>query len=165
MLPQLKYIEIVKDLNINQLRHQVMGTVLTRSSSSDRTLIKSTPAGIVEVLNRIRAHPSKASGTYYSRFYLRYFLDLDRSIRKISRALKPQGTLTLVSQGSWYKDIFVDLPSLIISVAECYGLQLEWSSVFRPGGHMAFINRRSHASTQAAPPEVVAIFRKQKVDR
>lgn len=76
------------------------------------------------LLESIRSHPSKASGTYYYRSHLLYFQALSASIREISRVLSPKGAAVLVVQDSYYKDVHNDLPTITAELAASAGLRL-----------------------------------------
>ena len=66
------------------------------------------------LLDAIRSHPSKASRTYYHRFYSRYFDSIERSLHEISRVLTSGGVALVVVQDSFYKNVRVDLQQICI---------------------------------------------------
>lgn len=91
------------------LRNELIGSTLVENGISINrhwgTLCCST-------LEKIRAHPSKASNGYYIKNFLRYFDSLYQSIIEISRVTKKHGTCYLVVQDSYYKEIFIDLAAI-----------------------------------------------------
>jgi SAM-dependent methyltransferase len=71
------------------LRKSLIGSTL--SSSPDLQEAALLPTVVVETLNRIQRHPSKASRGYYYRTFVDYFVGLNRSIGEIARILRPVG--------------------------------------------------------------------------
>jgi len=63
----------------------------------------------VSLLQKIAAHRSRASGSYYRKTYAQYFAGLYDSLREIKRVSRPAARCVLVVQSSWYKDVNVDL--------------------------------------------------------
>ncbi len=97
--------------SFKEFRKKIMGAPLVRDK-----IVKKPKAtwskSIKEVLEKIKKHPSKASNSYYYKTYWDYFDDLEKSIIEIARVLKVNGKAYLVIQGSFYKEIYVDLPFL-----------------------------------------------------
>lgn len=96
-----------------------------------------------QFLKEVYAHSSKASRTYYYKNHLQYFHSLFLSIREISRVLKPNGHCILVAQNSHYKEIYNDVPTMIVEMANETGLQLTRRQNFSSARSMAGINGRS----------------------
>ncbi|EDK72516.1 hypothetical protein TM7_0353 [candidate division TM7 genomosp. GTL1] len=72
--------------NMQRLRRSMLGSPLT-SERPSRSLER-LPADIRKVLGRIESHGSKASASYYHRFFSTYFVDLQASMRNIAKVLK-----------------------------------------------------------------------------
>lgn len=108
----------------------------------------------------LRAHPSKASGSYYYRTHLDYFDKISRSMKRLASGLKPCGRAVLVVQDSYYKDIHNDLPKIIAEIGAHHGLTLGESKAFRLGS-MSDINpgRQSYMRPSGAT-EAVLCFTK-----
>ena len=64
-------------------------------------------------LNAVRSHDSKASSTYYLRGHLQYFAGIYSVLKRSTEVLAAQGTFAIVVQGSYYKEIPIDLPRII----------------------------------------------------
>ncbi|MEH6718258.1 MAG: hypothetical protein V7704_05175 [Aurantimonas endophytica] len=157
-LPELLFLKRCMDIDLVKIRRQMLGSVLTERISDGNELISSPTA--LRALEKIKSHHSKASATYYFRFYGAYIRGLQSSIAKISRITRSGGTCTLVTQGSFYKDIFVDLPIIVDELIEFYGYYGITKSAFDAKYSMVSVNVRSYASTQNSPQEIVSVYRK-----
>lgn len=102
----------------NQLRRSLMGTTALRADADEVAL----PDEIEALVRRVTEHPSTGSRRYYGRQYRQYFVDAMKSAQEMARVLKPGGTIHLVVQGSYYKEIVIDLPSLYASILATCGL-------------------------------------------
>lgn len=122
----------------------VLAPLLTTAERAlGRQMIGSTqvPKGNIEInegwgetclsfLAALKAHPSKASGSYYYRTHLDYFDKMNRSMQRLAVGLKPGGRAVLVVQDSYYKDIHNDLPTIITEIGARHGLTLGQSKGF-----------------------------------
>ena len=158
-LPETRFATELMNGEIVELRKKMMGSVLT-SRAFEIESGRFSPE-TRRILNLVKRHPTKASSTYYYRFYSKYFHDLHTAITKISNAVRPTGTVTFVTQGSYYKEIFVDLPAIVQEIMESRGWELKIDSSFRASNSLIQVNRRTYASTQSPPDEVVQIFGRQ----
>lgn len=113
-------------VEFRQLRELMIGTPLITEKICDITLT----AECNELLDAIRLHPSRASQSYYYKTFKQYFTTLARSLNEISRVTVPGGHAILVVQDSYYKEIHIDLASVIRSQL------LEWG--WEPKGSVAF---------------------------
>lgn len=77
-----------------------------------------------DLLMKITGHKSKASKSYYSRYFHQYFDGMYRSLSELRRVLKPDAVCALVVQDSYYKEIHVDLARALSEM----GSHLGWSS-------------------------------------
>lgn len=75
-------------------------------------------------LDRLAAHPSKASVSYYLKNHVQYFDAIHRSLGEIKRTTKPGAPCVFVVQDSHYKDIHNDLPKIFAEMASGLGLDL-----------------------------------------
>lgn len=96
-----------------------------------------------QFLSDLRAHPSKASATYYYRTHVDYFWKMARSLRAVRRALRPGGGAVIVVQDSFYKDLHNDLPKMFEEMGERCGLRLERREDFPIARTMAGVNPRT----------------------
>lgn len=105
------------------LRRELMGAPLVRAPGKPE-IPNHWPVSVRELLEQIRGHRSKASDSYYFKTYHQYFADADAAIAAIASSLKSNGSAAFVVQGSYYKEIKVDLPALYSDLAACHGLKL-----------------------------------------
>ncbi|MBL8806186.1 MAG: site-specific DNA-methyltransferase [Rhodospirillales bacterium] len=94
-------------------------------------------------LEKLKAHPSKASDGYYLKTHLDYFDKMAAALANISGALKTQGAAVLVVQDSFYKEIHNDLPTMTIEMAANAGLRLRRRCDFPLKRSMSGINPHS----------------------
>jgi hypothetical protein len=104
------------------LRRASMGAPLARKGARPE-VPSDWPPLVAKLLSAIRAHPSKASGSYYYKTFWQYFCDALGSLKEFDRVLRRGGAALLVVQTSHYKDLFVDLPSLYIDMAHAVGFR------------------------------------------
>jgi len=144
--------------DIKTLRDLMIGSPLT----SDRVIheVDSLPQVIKDVLSTISCHPSKASSTYYYKFFATYFVDLQTSLRNISCAMKPEAQACIVVQSSHYKEIEVNLGGSIIALGQKFGLHHQLTYDFDGKRSMSEVNSRAHALARK-PKHESAIFLKR----
>ncbi|MGD0953883.1 MAG: hypothetical protein ABR985_16090 [Methanotrichaceae archaeon] len=78
-------------------------------------------------LNAVEMHTSKASKSYYYKYYVQYFNVIYKSFLEIDRTLLESGKCVIVVQDSYYKDIHNDLPKIFSEMAA----SLDWATVDR----------------------------------
>jgi hypothetical protein len=118
---------------------------------------KSAAFGItcLDFLERLRAHPSKASSGYYYKTHVDYFRKMVSSLRNLASSLSSDGGAVIVVQDSHYKEIHNDLPAIIIEMAAGCGLHLRRRENFALGQTLAGVNpkarkyRKSSTATEA----------------
>lgn len=157
-LPETLFALSMTGGKLKDLRRDMMGSVLTERV--DKSKIRGTTKGIDRVLSKVENHDSKASSTYYARFFSKYFWSLHKSLSNIGNSVCKDGSITLVTQGSYYKEEFIDLPEIVNELMEGLGWELKADASFRASNSLAQVNRRSYASTQKPPNEVVQVFGK-----
>ncbi len=107
-------------------------------------------------LSSIQRHPSKASSTYYLKYYRQYFASAFASLREIDRVLKKSGRCVLVVQDSYYKEIRNDLPYIFIEMANGLGWSLKQKVDFHIKQTLAGVNpevrpyRKTFQATESA---------------
>jgi len=123
------------------LRRSLMGT----STVTARQLTKVATWGKTcnRFLDKLYAHTSKASKTYYFKNHLQYFASLYASIREISRVLKRNGKCAIVVQDSYYKDIRNDVPKMVVEMARVHGLVLRRQETFVSRRSMVGMNKKA----------------------
>lgn len=116
--PELEFLG-VRGAAFDQLRRLTIGSpVVPKVGRADRLAPE-----VKDALQKIRTHGSYAAESYYFKFFLRYFIEIDRCISEIARVLVPGGVVALVVQPSHFKDVLVDLPSLMVATCEQHGLR------------------------------------------
>jgi hypothetical protein len=116
----------------------------------------------LDFLERLRSHPSKASGTYYYKTHLDYFDKLAASIANLASTLRPAGAAVLVVQDSHYKEIHNDLPTIVTELAAAKGLVLARRDNFQFKRSMAGIHPHSRAyGRPAGGVEAVLCFHRE----
>ncbi|WP_327007938.1 hypothetical protein OHA72_12075 [Dactylosporangium sp. NBC_01737] len=121
-LPELAVVGLTSS-DIRRLRDQMIGTPTISGSAEDATpsVWGQETATLIDL---ITSHSSKASSTYYKKYYLQYFSGMWSSLNELHRVVKPGGLMALVVQDSFYKDVHVDLPALILDM----GTQAGWTT-------------------------------------
>jgi len=129
----------------DRLRRSLMGTsTVPKASDEPNENLGST---CLNFLEKVYAHPSKASKTYYFKNHLQYFLSLQQSISEISRVLKKDGICAIVVQDSYYKDIYNDVPSIVAEMAMMSKLDLLKKVDFSVSRSMVGLNKKARAYT------------------
>jgi SAM-dependent methyltransferase len=155
-LPELLLLEqlgIVE--SIVRLRRSMLGTPLTTARSQRNLAV--LPEAIQSILKQISEHSSKASNTYYHRFFAAYFFDLQASLAHVCRSLKSGGKACIVVQGSHYKEIRIDLAKLTSDILNQLGMEVDRFVEFDSPTSMVLVNRRAHSHARV-PQQETAIF-------
>lgn len=155
-LPELLLLNEEESIDLKALRNEMLGGVLTKEVEPPSIQIHSAVAQ--NALSMINKHNSKASSTYYYRFFHQYFSKLQRSLSKIATSPTPPQTMTIVTQGSYYKEIFVDLPQIIEEYMLGNGYRLASKFAFLGSNNMVTVNSRSAASSLCPPAEIAAMY-------
>jgi hypothetical protein len=145
--------------NIERLRRSMLGSPLT-TGRPENSLLR-LPPSVRKLLKIIREHPSKASASYYDRFFSTYFVDLHASMRNISNVLKPQAIGCMVVQSSHYKEIEVDLADAVIAMGEQLGLRHTKTVEFDSRRSMSLVNKRAHEAARKPKSEFAIFLRKE----
>ncbi|WP_422017141.1 hypothetical protein [Reyranella sp.] len=77
------------------------------------------------LLEKVGAHQSKASKTYYTKSLYQYFQGLFQSIQEMQRVTKCGARCYVVVQDSYYKEIHVDLAGIVTEMALSSGFDFE----------------------------------------
>ena len=138
---------------VSSLRRETIGSVLTMGQKSSVNAVWGRTC--LRLLDTVRSHPSRASKSYYFNTHARYFDKLFRSIMEIERTLRPGGSVVMVVQDSFYKDIHNDLQAIVTEMAERTGLTYTEQMDFHLPATMAAINsrhkryRKGHGATES----------------
>ena len=150
----LKELDIIPDMQ--RLRRSMLGSPLT--SERPKQSIERLPVDIRDLLVNIENHPSKASASYYHRFFSTYFVDLQASMRNIAKVLRSGASGCMVVQSSHYKEIEIDLAAVLISLSEEFGLKHRETVQFKSGRSMSLVNTRAHKEAQKPKCESAVFF-------
>ena len=140
MSTKLELAFYVQSSKIRELRETNTGAPVVRNDSDLSPLwgnyAKSLAKDIIE-------HGSKASSSYYIKIYYQYIKDMYLSLDNISKSLISGGRAYFVVQSSYYKDILMDLPRLIIEMGEIYGIDGKIVSQAEINNGLAAVNTHS----------------------
>lgn len=109
-------------------------------------------------LDAIANHPSKASRSYYWKWLTQYFLGYAASLAQVAQVTSPTGTIGLVVQDSYYKELHLDLAQITTEILAAFGWQLGRSYKFAPRRSLAQINPRAVAYRNGVKPLEQALF-------
>ena len=146
--------------DFNALRRQLIGTTLT--SHVETAVTPMWGPGALDFLGSVRAHRSKASAAYYSRYYENYFAALFQSLTSIHQIAGRGVSAAFVVQGSFYKEIYLDLASVTTEMLQGLG----WQSSARVDREVmisfTLLNPASrHYPKSHRPVESVLVLRKR----
>lgn len=157
--PELALLGCSMNGDLKALRNRMIGTP---------TIINNMPEVRSEwghscrsFLKAVEMHNSKASRSYYYRYYIQYFNSVYKSLLEIDRSLVESGKCVVVVQDSYYKNIHNDLAKIFCEMAENF----EWTTVDRLDYHvkqtMAGCNREAMKyRSNSNATESVLIFKK-----
>lgn len=145
--------------NMQRLRRSMLGSPLT--SQRPTYSLERLPNKIKNLLDKIKNHESKASSTYYYRFFSTYFVDLQASMRNIVKALKPGATGCMVLQSSQYKEININLACAVVEIGKEIGFFHKITYDFQSGRSISVINTRAHAEARKPKSESAVFLRKE----
>ena len=124
MLPELAVLGLQEEA-LSKLRANTTGTPVVRKLSRlppYHRFVESESACLV--LDRVKEHSSKGSRNYYYPWVQNYFLDLQESAKELARVTTNSGTICLVVQNSYYKDIPIDLQDIVTELFLAVGRRL-----------------------------------------
>ena len=119
----------------------MLGTTKVRGFASDSSDVM--PSAVLSVLDQIRNHPTKASTSYYVKYFERYFEGMLASLKEIRRVCAADSPGLFVVQDSFYKDIHIDLQQLLVEIAESCGWAADSRHDFPVPRTLAASNPRS----------------------
>lgn len=141
-LPELIALGYADD-EVYRLRQQMLGTPVVSGGKASHSKILDLPTYCQSLLESIRIHPSKSSGSYYYKFFCSYFVGLADSVAELRRVIRPRGYCCLVVQGSYYKELYIDLAEIVMSMGQNLGWNRFSRQDFRVSGTLAEINKSS----------------------
>ena len=81
---------------------------------------------------------------------------------ELHRVLKSNGTCTLVVQSSYYKDIYLDLPSIIEEMSRLFYWNLEERCDFNSKATLSNLNKGSRSYREPSAVQETVLFFKKK---
>lgn len=108
---------------IEGLRTRMMGTTKMRPLIADPRFAASRTTG--EFLREVSQHPSKASDTYYLKFFSQYFSDLCDFIEWLAEHTSKSAEGLVVLQNSYYKEIPIPLIEMVRELSEPHGFHVD----------------------------------------
>lgn len=140
--PELAILGFDED-DLAALRRGMIGTPTINGKTPTR-LDEWGPTAIA-FLASVEAHSSRASSTYYRKYFTQYVDSLSRSLRELRRVLKQSGGAMLVVQDSYYKELRLDLARMASEMAEALGWHHIERTDFPIAKTKASINPRARA--------------------
>jgi hypothetical protein len=139
--PELAILGLSREVT-RSLRDQMLGTPTIVSDSAEQDMNWGRAANAL--IAQVAVHPSRASATYYRKYFAQYFTSMSQSIAELHRILASGSSAVIVVQDSYYKEIHVDLALILGEMCKAAGLRSVSRTDF-PTGTMATINRSSRA--------------------
>jgi hypothetical protein len=131
-------------ISLETLRRNMIGTtkIVERGRVS-----KAWGKSCLAFLETVAEHPSKASATYYYWNYYKYFKDLYMTFSELKRLVRRGGRGAYVIQNSFYKDIAVPTPNVIVEIARNHGIDATLVKTEVVRGHMGNMSPRQNKYT------------------
>jgi hypothetical protein len=106
----------------------------------------------LEFMDQVLHHPSKDSATYYFWTYYKYFKDLYTALQNLVALANSRAVGAMVIQNSFYKDIVVPAPEIVVDMARGLGIQ---ASIVRTEVVRAHLGTLSPRQTRYVPKKVL----------
>ena len=150
-LPELAILGL-RPSDIKPLRDSMIGTPTIPNSDQESAFLSTSPTATA-LLARISSHESKASNGYYRKFFEGYLQGLDASLAEVGRVIRPASPVIFVVQDSYYKELHIDLASIISEIAEAHHLSRVADHNFEVVArrNYATINPRSRVYRSSTP--------------
>jgi len=100
-----------------ELRSKLVGGVIKKRESTNLKPREEWGSLSNEILGQVKDHKSKASKDYYYPLMLSYFDGIYRWLERSWASLTKAGAAVIVVQSSYYKDIPIPLPSILVQAA------------------------------------------------
>lgn len=157
--PELAILGYHHHTALKGLRDQMIGT--PTMARPPKPVSPDWGKGCLTFLHRVRSHPSRASESYYFRYFTQYFDSLWCSLRELTRVAKNPAYCVIVVQDSFYKEIHNDLPLYCREMIQRLGWTIDHQFNFPIARTMAAVNRQSKTYRGASSAvESVLVFEK-----
>lgn len=158
-LPELAVIGYPNGNVTRRLREMMIGTP-TINKTQDYNGVTWGPT-CSRFLSEVEGHSSKASSTYYLKYFRQYFASISTSLAEIDRVLKKSGKCVLVVQDSYYKEIQNDLPRIFVEMATQLGWTLKVEKPFHVRQTLSGVNPKvKEYRTAFQATESILVFSK-----
>ena len=107
----------------------MIGSTTVSNTASASIHIPSFTA--LDFLGKVQCHDSKASNSYYYKYYNKYFVQLYLSLKELARVVKPKGRCCIVIQNSFYKDLLIPLNLIVEELMLELGFTMLKSNAFK----------------------------------
>ncbi len=147
-LPELHALGWQQGARLDDLRARMMGTTKMRRKLGAGRLSSTTATKLLEAISE---HPTKASGTYYLKFFRQYFEDMADFLGWMRSRSTPTCRGIVVLQDSFYKEIKVPIAQIISEFAEAVDFTVEVLHEEKRTRHMGTLSphQRAHAPEKA----------------
>lgn len=157
---ELAVLGMGNNLSFEKLRKNMIGTTKITGDSLDK-VSKSTTA--ISFLNAVSEHTSKASKSYYYKQFDQYFFGIEQSLTEIDRVMSDDGSVVIVVQDSYYKDLYLDIADIFSEIMMSLGWNLIHNEPFEKRLTMASVNQRSKRyRDNSVATESVLIFERER---
>jgi hypothetical protein len=140
VLPELAILGASNN-DVMDLRRVSTGSPVVRGATSNFRILRSSSGR--SLLRNIKSHPSKGSKRYYFPWMLNYLTSLQAGLLEISRVVIKGGPICIVVQDSHYKQLHVDLQSIVIDTMESDDRILVERKDYETKRHFARLNPRA----------------------
>lgn len=128
---------------IDNFRANMIGTPTIDKNEDYNMSFEGISASCNKILSEIKSHNSKAARSYYYKTYYQYFYSMWLSLKNIDKLLKNNGTIILITQDSYFKNICVNISKCIKEMLESIGYTSIESKSFAVVNNMRYINSKS----------------------
>ena len=157
--PELAVLGMDVRSELKPLRDRMLGT----STISVNLPITTEGLGptCAELLEKIGSHPSKAAKSYYLKTYLQYFDGLRHSMAEIARVLQSGRPAAVVVQDSYFKDVRVDLATIVTEMGKSAGMSTTTKVDFASRRTMCSVHKyaKTYRTSTTATESVVVMFK------
>mgnify|MGYP003575588529 CR=1 FL=1 len=144
-VPELTALGYEATGDLDRLRVAMMGTNKMRRRELDYQGVSSKAASAF--LEEVSSHSSKASATYYKKFFQQYFMDLNEFMRWLDFHASTDARGILVIQDSFYKEIKIPIVEIFSQIAADANFIVTVANAEARSRHMGSISphQRAHA--------------------
>lgn len=115
--PELAVLGAV-EAEIKELRDAMVGTP---TITGENGIEESWGPLATKFLTKVTKHESKASQSYYLKYFRQYYAGMWLSLGELRRVTRFDGPVVLVVQDNYYKDIHNDTPGILLEMAQRQG--------------------------------------------